>query len=255
MASRRKRFRLDELANDGAGLADQVELLGLARTLEWVAEDDDVIPHTGFSDRVMAALATEPAPRPVVAAIGAARARRPLAALAALRDLWRVAWTGGRPLAVRAPAMVLVSLMLLGSIAVGALGAGATLSVLGLHGDDSSPITSPAPSLNASPLVVASPTDELSESPSELSEPPSDEPSVSPDHSASPSPSPAPSTEQGAGAPAPAPRDTPRPTRTPDRTQAPEPTQTPDPTQTPESTDKSEHSQTPSPSPTPTQTN
>ncbi len=250
MTPRAKRFRLDELADDGASLEDQVDLLGLARTLEWVAADDDVIPHTGFSDRVMAAVATEPAPRPVVAAIGAARARRPLAALAALGDLWRVAWTGGRPLAVRAPAMVLVSLMLLGSIAVGALGAGATLSVLGLHGDEPSPVVSPGPSLGTSPLVVASPSDEVSESPSEVSESPSDEPSVSPDHSASASPSSEPSTEQGGGAPAPAPGDTPRPTPRP--TRSPERTETPDPTQTPEPTDTFQGTPYPSSSASPT---
>lgn len=162
------RFRPGELDAADLGPGAEAELLGTARELEWVAASEDVGPGPGFADRVMAAVSREPTPRPVAAALGAARRRSPLAALAALGDLWRVAFTGGRPIAVRFPAMALVALLVLGSVGAGALGAGALAGLLGRTPDAT-------PALSPSPLVPSSPP----------------EPTASPSASASPSVSPA----------------------------------------------------------------
>ncbi len=231
MATRKRRFRLDELPEGGAGLQDQVDILGVARALEWVAADDEVIPHTGFADRVMASIAAEPSPRPLAAAIGAIRARRPRAAFGALADLWRVAWTGGRPLVVRAPALGLATMLLIGSLAVGALGAGAAITVLGLRGPAPNPVASSGPSLFGSYVPAPSPSEEASESPLEPPESPADQSPASAEPSPAVSQTPE-STAEGGGGTVPAtprttPRPTERPTRSPDRTETPEPTDTP----------------------------
>ncbi len=167
-AQRPGHFRPGELDAADLGPGGEAELLGTARELEWLAASEDVGPGPGFADRVMAAVSREPAPRPVAAALGAARRRSPLAALAALGDLWRVAFTGGRPIAVRFPAMALVALLVLGSVGAGALGAGALAGLLGRTPDAT-------PALSPSPLVPSSPP----------------EPTASPSASASPSVSPA----------------------------------------------------------------
>ena len=178
-AQRPGHFRPGELDAADLGPGGEAELLGTARELEWLAASEDVGPGPGFADRVMAAVSRDPAPRPVAAALGAARRRSPLAALAALGDLWRVAFTGGRPFAVRLPAMALVALLVLGSVGAGALGAGALAGLLGRMPDAT-------PALSPSPLVPSSPP----------------EPTASPSASASPSVSPAASeSAEPSGAP------------------------------------------------------
>jgi hypothetical protein len=102
-APRPGQFRPGELDAADLGPGIEAELLGAARELEWLARREDVGPGPDFVETVMAAVSREPGPRPVAAALGAAGRRSPLAALAALGDLWRVAFTGGRPLAARFP--------------------------------------------------------------------------------------------------------------------------------------------------------
>jgi hypothetical protein len=184
------RFRPGELDAADLGPGAEAELLGTARELEWVAASEDVGPGPGFADRVMAAVSREPTPRPVAAALGAARRRSPLAALAALGDLWRVAFTGGRPIAVRFPAMALVALLVLGSVGAGALGAGALAGLLG-RTPDATPALSPSPLVpssppepTASPSASASASSSVSPAASE-----SAEPSGVPGSSESPEPS------------------------------------------------------------------
>src|SRR5450830_1906408 len=171
-AQRPSHFRPGELDAADLGPGGEAELLGTARELEWLAASEDVGPGPGFADRVMAAVSREPTPRPVAAALVAARRRSPLAALAALGDLWRVAFTGGRPIAVRFPAMALVALFVLGSVGAGALGAGALAGLLG-------PTPAATPALSPSPLVPSSPPEPT----------PSPSPSVSPAESESAEPS------------------------------------------------------------------
>ncbi len=79
-----------------------------ARILEAHAGTDRITPSDGFEDRVMAAIATEAAPRVVVRPGGAVRGGRPAALLVALRDAWSIATRGGHPLAVRAQALAIV---------------------------------------------------------------------------------------------------------------------------------------------------
>ena len=102
--SRPGHLRADEV-EDGLTPGEQAQVMAAARELESLAAATDIAPGAGFSDRVMAAVAAEPTPRPMKAAASAARRGAVLGVLAAFGDLWRVAWTGGRPLAARAPAM------------------------------------------------------------------------------------------------------------------------------------------------------
>jgi len=231
------RFRPGELEAADLGPSAEAELLGTARQLEWLAASEDVGPSPDFADRVMAAVSREPAPRPVAAALGAARRRSPLAALAALGDLWRVAFTGGRPFAVRFPAMALVALFVLGSVGAGALGAGALAGLLG-------PTPAATPALSPSPLVPSSPPEPT----------PSPSPSVSPAESESAEPSGVPGSSES-----PEPSDALEPTGAPAQTQGategniahPTGTQRPTlwPTYTPEATETPRPGETPQATP------
>ena len=231
------RFRPGELEAADLSPSAEAELLGTARQLEWLAATEDIGPSPDFADRVMAAVSREPAPRPVAAALGAARRRSPLAALAALGDLWRVAFTGGRPFAVRFPAMALVALFVLGSVGAGALGAGALAGLLG-------PTPAATPALSPSPLVPSSPPEPT----------PSPSPSVSPAESESAEPSGVPGSSES-----PEPSDALEPTGAPAQTQGategniahPTGTQRPTlwPTYTPEATETPRPGETPQATP------
>ncbi len=221
--TRPDRFRPDEVG-DAATAGEQAEAMGTARELEWLAAADDVAPSAGFADRVMAAVAAEPTPRPVTAAATAARQGAVLGVLGALGDLWRVAWTGGRPLAARAPAIALVLLLVVGTVGVGAVGVGALGQLLDRPAESPSPtqVASPSPppaSPSVSPLPSASPSPSPDASPSPS---PSAEPEESPEPGESPD-----ATSQAGPTARPRPTDTPRPTRTPRPTETPEPSETP----------------------------
>ena len=222
-----ERFRPDELAGSadlppgGERPADQAGLLATARELEWLAAADDIGPAEGFEDRVMAAIAREPAPRPLAAATRAARRGRPLAILASLGDLWRVAWSGGRPLAVRAPAMAIVVLLLAGAVGLGGLGTAAALGLLGPR-EPAAPTPAPIVTPSPSPLPAATPSPPATASPTAS-------PSRSPGSTATPSPSPI-SSPGESSEPAETPEaESPRPTETPEPTRTPRPTETPEP--------------------------
>jgi hypothetical protein len=245
-AQRPGHFRPGELDAADLGPGAEAELLGTARELEWLAASEDVGPGPGFADRVMAAVSRDPAPRPVAAALGAARRRSPLAALAALGDLWRVAFTGGRPFAVRLPAMALVALLVLGSVGAGALGAGALAGLLG-RTPDATPALSPSPLVPSSPPEpTASPSASASPSVSPAASE-SAEPSGAPEPSESPEPSdtlepigaqverPA-ATGDHAARPTGTPSPTSRPTHTPEAPETPGPTQSPGPSESSQAT-------------------
>jgi hypothetical protein len=231
-AQRPGQFRPGELDAADLGPGLEAELLGAAREIEWLARREDVGPGPDFVETVMAAVSREPAPRPVAAVLGAARRRSPLAALAALGDLWRVAFTGGRPLAARFPAMALVVLLVLGSVGVGAVGAGALAGLLG-RSPEATPSLSPSTSASPSPEPSASPSPSTSPTPSESPEASGQpEPSESPEPSDSLEPSQAPTpTQDRAAQPTDTPRPTSRPTQTPEVTSTPEPTPTPSPSE------------------------
>ena len=109
--------------------AELAEALTTARELEALAVSAGIRPTDGFEDRVMAAIAAEPAPRLVVRPGSQVRGGRLGAFVLAFRDAWGVASTGGRPFAVRAQALAFVlivalaagSLVTAGAVTVGSL--------------------------------------------------------------------------------------------------------------------------------------
>ncbi len=78
-------------------VAESANTLSMARDLEALAANDGIRPTDGFEDRVMAAIAAEPAPRVVVRPGSAVRGGWLGAFVLAVRDAWGVAATGGRP--------------------------------------------------------------------------------------------------------------------------------------------------------------
>jgi hypothetical protein len=240
----RRPFRPEDLADgdDAPSTADLAGALATARELEALAAFD-VNPSDGFKDRVMGAIAAEPLPAPVRAVGAAARGRRLAALVGSFGDAWRVAWSGGRPFAVRAQALALVL------VVVVALGSAGSLALVG-GWNALSPLRSPDMTPAASPELTPLPTPTPSPSPSESAEP-SAEPSESPgsSDSAEPTETPAGATEGGGAAATPrtTPGATVRPTASPTPTS--EGSHTPEPSQTPEPTDDHGGS-TPTPTPT-----
>jgi hypothetical protein len=211
---------------DGEPASDVARALATGRELDSFAARDTTAPSADFTNRVMAAIAAEPTPRPVAAAGRALSQGRLVALLATFGDLWRVAFSGGRPFAVRAQALALVAVIV---IAFGSLGGAAVVGALGLLSEEAGP----SPSESLSPSVAPSPSESPSASPSAT---PSESPSGSPSPSASPSGS-------RTGSPTSSPTDTAEPTETAspigtddsdDRTPRPgeteKPSDTPDPT-------------------------
>jgi hypothetical protein len=190
-----RRFDPAELDDEGRRPtdADAAGLLATARDLEAFARAETTMPTTDFEDRVMAAIAKEPPPRP------RATGRGLIGLLVAVRDAWLIAWSGGRPLAVRAQAF---ALLLVAALAVGSVGSLATVGVARLLAPDATPaptvppLPSPSPSIPPSVAPSASPA-----------------PSVSLDPSLPPSPSPTATDDDGGGGSA-----TAEPTETPEGT-------------------------------------
>ena len=182
MTGNRVPFGPDELPMaSGESPADLAMSLRIGRELDTFAADATIDPSDDFATRVMAAVAQEPAPRPVAAVGRALRGGRPLGILAGLRDVWRVATTGDRPALVRAQAFAFVLLVF---VAVGSVGGLAGAAALGLFDPSvapspspqlTTPSPSPAPSVSPSPAPSVSPSPSPSEtvepSPSETVEP------------------------------------------------------------------------------------
>ena len=235
-------FGADEL--DGVSGLEPDELAvetRLARELEGTAARVSVRPSPEFTDRVMAAVATEPAAAPVLAARVALRHGALGAFLASIRDAWRVTLSPSFPMAMRAQALAMVLLVAGFAAGTGAATAGA----LGVFdGDRPSPsIETAEPSVPVTQAPTAAPTAEPTESPESM------EPSTSPE--------PSPSIEDETPEPTRSeePDETASPTRKPSATRTPSPTSTPAPTETP--SDDDEHSdapETPRPSRTPDHT-
>jgi uncharacterized membrane protein YgcG len=211
-----RRFDVSELQTTGvtgepsATDAELAQALGLARDLEAMAAADLASPTDGFEDRVMAAIATEPAPRLAVRPPAGVRGGRLGAMAVAIRESWGVAFSGGRPLAVRAQAMAVV---LVAILAAGLLATAGVVTVGGLLQGRPSPVPSVAPL----PSAVPSPTMPATALPS-----PS--PSATPEATETPepveTPRPAPTSgAPGAGGPG---------TRTPEPEHTAEPTGTDD---------------------------
>jgi hypothetical protein len=211
---------LSGAAGGNPGSGDLAEALATARELEGHLQASDVHPSAGFVDGVMHAIGEEARPQPAVAAGLAMRQGRLRAMAGALGDSWRVAFTGGRPLAVRAQAaaFVLVAILALGSLG-GVLAVGAVRLL--------EPVSPPPPTHvapTAEPTEPPGRTSSPSPSPSSGPQGPTTEPSETPEPSETAEP---PET--------PEPGDTAEPGRTPRPTHSAEPTETPEPTETDDS--------------------
>ena len=188
------------------------ELLATARELERL-DSGAIRPSDGFTDRVLAAIGQEPLPAPMSVAGTAAREGRLGAMVAALRDTWHVAWTSGRPMAVRAQAMAFVLLLI---VAVGSVSGLATVGAVGALFPAATPqAIQPTPTVPA----VAQPTPPRTETP---------EPSVEPS-------------------------DSPEPTKTAEPTETPEPTETAEPPETEKPHETADHTSRPTNEPTETE--
>ena len=188
MSMRPGSFRPDELARDDTGIPDteRAASYAAARELERALGSDAIHPSPGFADRVMAAVAHEPAPRPT-GFLGALRARHGLAGVVAS---FRAAWTvaaggGGRPVRARGLALAYVLAVLLIGASLTGVAAFGTAGALGLL----SPRATPGPSLLVpGPTPSPEPSSEASETPGSEEPGESAEPSGSPDSSESAEP-------------------------------------------------------------------
>ena len=93
--------------------SDLADVLAMARELEALASADLAVPSSGFDDLVMAAISAEPLPRLVARPSWAVRGAALGAGLLAFRQAWALAFSGGRPFAVRAQAVAVVAMVLL----------------------------------------------------------------------------------------------------------------------------------------------
>jgi hypothetical protein len=209
--------------------AELAETLGVARDLEALAAAEGIRPTDGFEDRVMAAIAAEPAPRLVVRPASAVRGGRAGAFLLAVRDSWGVATSGGRPIGVRAQALAFVLLVV---VAAGALTTATAVTVGGLLQRNEVPPPSVQPAPSVAPTPALPPTPSAIPTPSQ-----SAEPSETPEATETADP-----TETSEADETEKPGETPRPTRTPRPTETPEPDETPDPDDTPDPEGTDDHS-------------
>jgi hypothetical protein len=236
MTGPQRRFdpaELDVPGEPDPSAAERAVALAAARELENLAANAGIRPSEGFEDRVMAAIAAEPAPRLVAVPVSTVRGGRIGAFVMTVRRSWGVATSGGRPMAVRAQALAFVLLVIL---ATGAMAGAGAVTVGALLGPDGATV---APDRDATPT----PPSNTFVSPTSLQ--PTD--STGPEESTEPSDSPEPSETAEPGetaepdemaAPAGTPHGTrtPRPTETPESGETPEPHETPEPTETPEGT-------------------
>jgi len=136
----------------------------VARELEGVADRGTVRPSADFSERVMAAIAAEPAPAPVRAAGAAVRRGSLGALLVSFRDAWRVSFGTGFPMAARAQALALV-LVVSGALATSGVVTAGALGAFTNRGTGPAPTQAtdaPVITSQPTPTQVPTPTDEAS---------------------------------------------------------------------------------------------
>ena len=131
----------------------------MTRELELMTSGTPVSPGEDFADRIMAAVHDEPLPQPVRAFGLALVAGRLRAAGSAIGDSWRVATSGFAPAAVRAQALALVLVVVVGGVA---LAGGATVGAITLLTPNVPVAPSPSPSPTVAPTPSSSPSDEPS---------------------------------------------------------------------------------------------
>jgi hypothetical protein len=243
-------FRPSELdgSEQRAGDADLAGAYAIARELEASLPIESIGPSVDFTDRVMAAVAREPAPR-AAGFLAVLRDRPGLAGLvASVREAWAVVAGGpGRPVRARGLALAYVlAVLVIGTSLTGVATYGAA-GALGLLDGDASPTPtvlesiepsttpaespSPTPTPAATPTPMPTPTESVepggSVEPSESVEPDgSSEPDESDDHggdmpAASDDGESSSGSSSGGDDESADPSDTPRPSDTPKPSQTP----------------------------------
>jgi hypothetical protein len=168
MSDTRRRFDPSEL--DLGAEPEAAELLATARDLESYASTGPVTPTVGFEDRVMAAIADEPMPRPAGRGF-----------LVTVRDAWAIAFGPGRPVVMRAQAFAMLLAL---ALAVGSVGTVAIVGAARLLGQEPPPPTVPSPAPTPTPSIAPTPTPSPSVSPTPT---PSVAPTASPSETTEPS--------------------------------------------------------------------
>ncbi len=176
-----------------------------ADALERYARTTDIAPRKTAAAGILAAIAAEPTPAPLVAMAAATRARRPGGIVAALRDAWRVTWSGSRPVSIRLSSGLAVLLLVAVVGSTGGIAAAAAWNALQPAPtmpptSTQLPVVMPPslPSPSPEPAATASPTDAIA----------TPGPSPSPSPKATHRPTPKPTARP---TPHPTPRRTPRP--------------------------------------------
>ncbi|MBI2776313.1 MAG: hypothetical protein HYX57_03460 [Chloroflexi bacterium] len=238
-------------ADRGISEADLLAAATTASELERALPMESIAPSAGFADRIMAAVAREPAPRPLGFLAGLRAHPGPATFVASVLEAWGLATHGsGRPSRARGLALAYVLAVILVGTSITGFAAYGWAGALGILPAEASPSPSPSlltPSPSPSPSPDASEPDASgsalpgeSTEPSESSEPsesPGSEPSddgagtAEPDRSnlpTSPSGSAEPSDDHG-GSPSSSPDDSssPEPSDTPRPSDTPKPSQTP----------------------------
>ena len=244
-------FRPEEIngADPPIREGDLSQALAAAHSLEQAMPSDSVRSSSGFANRVMAAVAVEPAPRSAWFFAGVL-AHPGLASLAgSVRGAWSTAaGRADRPFGVRAAALAYVFVVLIAAVSVTGAAALGAAGAFGFLSDDGSPVpsevvASPSPDQTDGIGPWASPEPSESAEPSESTGPngsrepdgsleadatptsrPSTRPSASPspvasdDHGETPSPS---SSGDSAGSGSRSPTDSARPSDTPKPSETP----------------------------------
>jgi len=185
-------------------------------------------PRQDLAARIAAAIEREPTPAPLTVMAQAAREHRAAGLVAGLRDLWRVTWSGPRPLAIRLSAALVVLLLV---AAVGSAGGLAAVGAWNALRPEAT--TTPAPSIPQLP-VVGPPVQPSVPAEPLVTPPPVETPAPAPSTTPRPTTPPSPT-------PRPTARPTPRPTHSPRHTPMPAPTHHPDATHQAEPTHEPGH--------------
>jgi hypothetical protein len=180
--SRDRRFDIHELlgADDGGSEADLGQALVGARAIESALSGPDPMPGPQLADRIMVAVAREPAPHAL--GILAVLRRRPGLGgfVESLRLAWSRAFHGtGRPLGLRAGALAYVAAVLLLTVSLSGVAAYATAGALGLFQPNATQRPD-ATQVLATPAPIQTPS---------TTEPPATEPAESEDSEAGAEPS------------------------------------------------------------------
>src|SRR5947207_14390122 len=157
--SRRDDCRYDTGAALGSSSPSEMSRAAKAAAeLERFTGSDFVRPSDGFADAVMVAIAREPLPSPAVVLGLALREGRLGGLLAGLVDSWRVARTGGRPLAMRLQGLAFVLVVALATVSLTATIAVGARTLLSWNEPVTPSVVAPSPPPPSIRAIEAAPS-------------------------------------------------------------------------------------------------